>query len=64
MQPNFSDKVLKWLEKARKGLELWPGVEVVTEDALRVPKLSLPPSKQPSGFLISLTRCEVDGGEE
>ena len=23
---NFLDKVLKWLEKARKGLELWLGV--------------------------------------
>ena len=36
----------------------------VTEEALSALKLSLPPSERPSGFLISLTRCEALKGEE
>lgn len=40
------------------------GMKAVTEEALSALKLSLPPSEQPSGFLISLTRCEAEKGEE
>ena len=40
------------------------GMKAVTEEALSVLKLSLPPSEQPSGLLISLTRCETEKGQE